>query len=257
MARGKSRDRSDDGLVRERPAWIIPALVFVGVLTFSGAFLYYYFGPTPGELLGLDPRASTAARKVETIVGDTRFLIPEHYTRYPSQRGGGRRPVIDMHALLPGMQPYAPDLQDEFADNSASSDVVYFSLSETEAPLNGARRLSEIYSKYLATTEPQPGPDGLRLFPFRDNSGYANQDLLVGKDAEERMVLIICDRTTPLVDSPNCSRSLLLGPRLELAYRYKRDHLDDWLEIDGAVTALVTRFEAIEPTDDLQGSILD
>lgn len=261
MARGsRNRGRSgqtDDDLVRERPAWIIPALVLVGVLTFSGAFLYYYFGPTPGELLGLDPRASERAVRIEAIVGDTRFLIPEHYTRYPSQRGGGRRPQVDMHALLPGLRPYETGLQEEFGDHSAESDVVFFSLSETATPLNAARRLKEIYSKYLETMEPQEGPAGLQLFTFRANTGYANQDLLVGKDKEERMVLIVCDRAGPLVDSPNCSRSLLLGPKLELSYRYKRDHLDDWYEIDEALTALVAGFESIEPTDDLQGTILD
>ncbi len=68
---------------------------------------YYYFGPTPGELLGLDPRASSASGEVEAIVGNTRFLIPEHYTRYPSQRGGGRIAAIDMHALLPDLEPYS------------------------------------------------------------------------------------------------------------------------------------------------------
>ena len=87
MARG---NQSGDELVRERPAWIIPLLVLAGVLIFSGAFLYYYFGPTPGEILGMDPRASAAEENIEVIVGNTRFMVPEHYTRYPNQRTGGR-----------------------------------------------------------------------------------------------------------------------------------------------------------------------
>lgn len=251
------RNKSNDDLVQERPAWIIPALVFVGVLTFSGAFLYYYFGPTPAELLGRDPRASSASGEVEAIVGNIRFQIPENYTRYPSQRGGGRISSIDMHALLPNLEPYSSERQDRFADNSAASDVVYFSLGESAAPLNSARRLKDIYSKYLETTAPAEGPDGLQLFPFRPDSGYADQDLLVGKDAESRMLLLLCDRQTPLIESPNCSRSLLLGPNLELTYRYKRDHLDDWREIDTALSELVAEFGAAEPTGDLQGSILD
>ncbi|ABS64237.1 hypothetical protein Plav_2629 [Parvibaculum lavamentivorans DS-1] len=258
MARGdRNRRGSGDELVRERPAWIIPVLVFIGVLTFSGVFLYYYFGPTPAELLGLDPRASTRSSRVEAIVGDTRFLIPEHYTRYPSQRGGGRQMRVDMQALLPDMTPYQTGLQEEFGDHSAESDVVFFSLSETSTPLNATRRLKDIYSKYLESSEPRPGPAGLQLFTFRSDSGYANQDLLVGKDKEARMVLIVCDRTGALVDSPNCSRSLLLGSELELVYRYKRDHLSDWYEIDEALTSLVASFETVEPTDDLQGTILD
>ncbi|MDO8839599.1 MAG: hypothetical protein Q7V31_11785 [Parvibaculum sp.] len=254
MARGS---QSDDEYVRERPAWIIPALILIGVLTFSGAFLYYYFGPTPSEILGLDPRASSADRKIDTIIADRRFLIPENYTRYPSQRGGGRRTNVDMHALLPRLTPYEADLQERFIDNSADSDVIYFTLAETATPLSSARRLKEIYSKYLAAPEPEQDRAGLQRFTFRDDSGYANQDLLVGTDDEGRMVLLLCDRPSRLVDSPNCARSLLWGPRLELSYRYKRSHLGDWREIDGTVMKLVGEFETREQIDGLQGPIFD
>lgn len=254
MARGS---QSDDDYVRERPAWIIPGLVLIGVLTFSGAFLYYYFGPTPSEILGLDPRASAADRKIETIIADRRFLIPEHYTRYPSQRSGGRRTNIDMHALLPDLTPYGSDLQERFIDNSTDSDVIYFTLAETATPLSSARRLRDIYSKYLATPEPEQDRAGLQRFAFRDDSGYANQDLLVGKDDEERMVLLLCDRESALVDSPNCTRSLLLGSSLDLTYRYKRSQIGNWREIDNAVMKLVGEFETREPVDELQGPIFD
>jgi|TARA_Y100001933_G_scaffold58660_1_gene58682 hypothetical protein len=254
VARG---NQSGDELVRERPAWIIPLLVLAGVLIFSGAFLYYYFGPTPGEILGMDPRASAAEENIEVIVGNTRFMVPEHYTRYPNQRTGGRQPMLDMHALLPDLAPWSPERQAEFDDNSVRANVVYFSLKEAATPLNSARRLKTIYSKYLAEGEPQAGPDGLQLFAFNDESGYAGQDLFVGKDAEDRMTLIICDRRSALVESPNCMRSLLIGPNLELGYRYKRSHLDDWREIDKAILSLVQGFETLEPMDDLQGPILD
>lgn len=236
---------------------MIPVLVLAGVLTLSGIFLYYYFGPTPGELLGLDPRASAGSGEVDTIIGETRFLVPENYTRYPSQRGGGRMKTIDMHALLPDMQPFAAELAESFVDNSARADVIYFSLNESAAPLSSSRRLKDIYAKYFQAAEPESGPEGLQLFRFRDNSGYANQDLLVGKDRESRILLLICDRQTPLIESPNCSRSLLLGPGLELSYRYKRHHLDDWQMIDQAVVTLIDGFIAVEQIDELQGPILD
>lgn len=255
---GLARSRqTNDELVRERPAWIIPVLVLLGVLTFSGAFLYYYFGPTPTELLGLDPRASSGTTSIEAIVADQRFVIPENYTRYPGQRIGGRMNGIDMHALLPDLQPYASDLQESFADNSARSDVIYMSLVQREAALNSSRRLKDVYSKYLESAEPEEGPEGLQLFRFRDDTGYANQDLLVGRDAEDRILLLLCDQRTATIDSPNCFRTLLLGPRLELTYRFKRHHLGKWREIDRSVMSLVDRFAAIEPMDDLQGPILD
>ena len=52
--------QSGGELVHERPAWILPVLAAFAVLVLSGVFLYYYFGPTPGEILGKDPRASAA-----------------------------------------------------------------------------------------------------------------------------------------------------------------------------------------------------
>ena len=60
--------------MHERPAWIIPAAVAAGVLILSGFFLYYYFGPTTKELLGLDPRASIDDAPVEAIVADRQEL---------------------------------------------------------------------------------------------------------------------------------------------------------------------------------------
>jgi hypothetical protein len=245
LARGR---QTDDELVHERPAWMIPLLVFAGVLTFSVIFLYYYFGPTPAELLGRDARASSASVSIEYLIAGQRFVIPENYTRYPVQRGGGRMSVVDMHALLPDLQPYAPELQESFADNSIRSDVVYFSLSQRDAALSSARRLKDVYSKYLESVQPEEGPDGLQLFRFRDNTG---------KDAEDRIALLICDRRTALIESPNCYRSVLLGQNLELNYRFKRHHLDRWREIDRKVTALVDRFAAIEPVEGLQGSVAD
>jgi len=47
-----------DQYVKERPAWLIPAIVGLGVTIFSALFGSYYFVPTPSEILGLDPRAS-------------------------------------------------------------------------------------------------------------------------------------------------------------------------------------------------------
>lgn len=254
MARNK---QSGDELVHERPAWIIPALVIAAVLCFSTFFLYYYFGPTPNEILGLDPRASADSRKIETVVAGTHFMIPENYTRYPAQRGGGVHTRIDMHALLPGFDPFSMARQSSFSDNGPNSQVIYFSLRETSTPLPADRRLKDIYSKYLVSPTPERDPADLDRFHFRDNSGYRNQDLLVGTDANGHMILLICEKTTPEVDSPNCSRSMLLTPTLELVYRYKRSQLPQWREIDKTVELLINSFEVPGLPSDLVGSITD
>lgn len=253
-----ARNRQSDGeLVHERPAWIIPALVILAVLAFSSFFLYHYFGPTPGELLGHAPRASADTRKVEAVVGGTRFLIPENYTRYPSQRAGGAQPQIDMHALLPDFSPYTPEHQAEFADNSPEASVVFFTLHAGAAMLPAERRLKDVYSKYLVSPTPEKDETGLKKFSFRDDSGYKDQDLLIGTDADGRLVLLTCQRKTPLVESPNCTRTLLLTQNLALTYRYKRAHLAEWQRIDELMVRIVTSFEAPGLPNDLEGTITD
>lgn len=254
MARQK---QSGGELVHERPAWILPAVVIAAVLIFSGLFLYYYFGPTTGELLGKDPKASAATRRIEAVIGGTRFLIPENYTRYPSQRSGGAQPEVAMHALLPDFTPYAPERQNEFLDNAPDASVIFFTLQEAAAMLPAERRLKEVYSKYLTSSAPEKDANGLERFGFRSDSGYKDQDLLVGTDTDGRLVLIICQRRTALTDSPNCTRSLLLTRNLALTYRYKRGQLDRWQRIDELIIRLVTSFEMPGLPNDLDGTITD
>jgi hypothetical protein len=243
--------------VHERPAWILPALVILAVTAFSGLFLYYYFGPTPAELLGQNPRASAESRKIEAVVSSTRFLIPENFTRYPSQRSGGNHTEIAMHALLPDFTPYAPSLDEEFLDNSADSKVIFFTLHEAGAMLPAKRRLNEIYARHFASSTPEADPTGLDRYAFNDNSGYRDQDLLVSKDKDNRLILLMCQRRSELVESPNCTRTLLLTRTLALTYRYKRSHLKDWRRIDDLTIRLVTSFEAPGLPSDLEGSITD
>ena len=244
-------------LVHERPAWILPALVILAVTAFSVFFLYHYFGPTPGELLGHAPRASAERRKVEAIVGGTRFLIPENYTRYPSQRSGGVHREIALHALLPDFAPFTPERQEEFSDNSPDAQVIYFTLRESESMLPAERRLKEIYSKYFTSPKPEKDKTGLEKFSFRADSGYKDQDLLVGADTDGRLVLLVCQRVTPLVESPNCTRTLLLTQNLAMTYRYKRAHLAEWQRIDELMIRVVTSFEAPGLPNDLEGTITD
>jgi hypothetical protein len=253
-----ARQKQDSGeLVHERPAWILPGLVILAVIAFSSLFLYYYFGPTPDELLGRSPRASTEHRKIEVVVGGTRFLIPENFTRYPSQRSGGNHIEIAMHALLPGFTPYEASLQSEFSDNSADANVIFFTLHQAENILPAERRLKEVYARYLTSDKPEKQASGLELFRFNDDSGYRGQDLLATREPNGRLLLISCERQSALVDSPNCSRTMLLTRSLALTYRFKRSHLDDWKKINDGVLRLITSFEAPGLPSDLEGTITD
>lgn len=236
---------SDDGeVVRERPAWLIPLLVAAGVVILSTVFLYYYFGPTPREILGLDPEVSDRAAEVEAVVGGIRYIIPENYTRYPVQRTGGVQREVAMHALLPDMEPYSAERLAEFQSNAPDSPVIHFAVREAGVTLPAEQRMRRVYAKYLDGETPKRDMLGMDRYTFLPGSGYDDQDLFTYRDSEDRLALLLCYRLSPLIDSPNCTRTLLLSNTVALTYRYKRAHRANWSEIDQAVTALVRDFDA-------------
>jgi hypothetical protein len=202
-ARMTRRKQADEELIRQWPAWILPALAVLAVATFSGVFLYHYFGPTPEEFLGRAPRASAGTHKIEAIIGGVHFLIPENYTRYRAQRVGGSQPEIAMYALLPDFAPYSSEQQAEFADNSSDARAVFFTLHAAESALPAERRLKDIYARYFSSPTPEKGEDGLEKFSFRADSGYKDQDLFVGIDGNGRLFLLMCQQKIPTIESPN------------------------------------------------------
>jgi len=240
-----------DSLVQERPAWVIPAIVAAGVFLFSAAFAYYYFGPTPSEILGLDPRASESQDKVEMTIGDRHFLVPANFTRYPLQRVGGTQNEIDLHALLPELAPYSTNRKDEFEDNSSSSSLVHIKIHLAGDLLPAARRLDDIYARHLASQTPQQGPSGLELYEFSQTSGYRDQQLFVAEQPDDQPVLILCFRETDIIFSPNCTRTLNLTEEVAVTYRYKRALLEAWASTDRAILARIESFIVEDAADDL------
>jgi len=240
-----------NSMVQERPAWVIPAAVAVGVAVFSAAFAYYYFGPTPSELLGLDPRASDSQEEVEMVIGDRHFLIPANYTRYPLQRVGGTQDEIDLHALLPELAPYTIERREGFENNSPTSKLIHMKIHLAGALLPSSRRLDDIYSRHLASQSSLPGPSGLLQYDFASTSGYRDQDLFVAERENEQPFLFLCFRETDVIFSPNCTRTLHLTEEVALTYRYKRAQIDNWESIDRTVMARLESFIIFDEPEEL------
>ena len=233
-----------DQYVHERPAWLIPAIVVLAVTAFSAAFGYYYFGPTPSEILGLDLRASDSSEKVDVTVGDSRFLIPANFTRYPVQRAGGRQDEIDLHALLPDLTPYTVEQQDAFENNTHEAIVVHIKIHRADDILPADRRLNDIYARYLASRTPESDPSGLNLYKFSPETGYRDQELYVLEQPGADPVLLLCFKQSDVIFSPNCTRSFRLTDTVAVTYRYKRAQLENWATTDQAIIDVVQGFMA-------------
>ncbi len=233
---------NSDQMVQERPAWAIPLAVAAGVAVFSAAFSYYYFGPTPSEILGLAPRASESSEKVNMVIGDSRFQVPSNFTRYPLQRAGGTQNEIDLHALLPELTPYSTEQKDAFENNTSGSMVAHIKIHLAENLLPASRRFDNIYARHIASQTPAAHPTGLHQFDFSQNSGYRDQDLFVEDRPQTQPLLLLCFRETEIIFSPNCTRTFHITDTVALTYRYKRTHLENWATIDTAITSLIEGF---------------
>lgn len=230
--------------VHERPAWLLPAIVGGAVLILSVFFLYYYFGPTTGEILGTDPEASTSTHTIETTIGDLTFNVPVNYTRIPAQRSGGKQKEIALHALLMDLTPFTTEKKHLFDSNEADANVMHFRIHERGKTLPATRRLDSIYVRYFESATQATPENPLEHYTFVDTSGYRDQDLFVFWPEAGEPLLLMCFRETGVIVNPSCSRTLSLSDGTMLTYRYKRPYQTKWREIDNMLVALVRSWEA-------------
>ena len=81
---------------------------------------------------------------------------------------------------------------------------------------------------------------------FRLDNGYRGQDLFVGKNNGQTVVLR-CWRFADRNHAPDCMRDLRLGHDVALSYRFKRTYLSQWRQIASGVSHLVDGFEHTTP----------
>jgi hypothetical protein len=230
------------GEARRRSGRLIPLAVFFSTAWLSAVVLAYYFVPDPGGLGVELPAPTDATRAIALSTGMSRFQIPANYLPLATTRKGGPMPAIAITALLPDLSGYTLGSAEAFADTGANARIVAIRLRGAPVPPPESDRMQRIYLPQIADAGGAPGPFGLRQYAFRANSGYHNQDLLVGRTASGTVILL-CTKADPEVAAPSCMRDTALAPGLAMSYRYKRAQLKDWQAIDAKVRALVTGFE--------------
>jgi len=253
MARRPQETRATQDEVVERPPWLIPVLVATGVVVFAAIFLWYYVGPTTEEILGLAPEATDNPADVLISIDDVQMAVPAHYTRFAAARQGGAKERVDLHALLPELDPFTERRREDFDRSDSQSPVLHMRIEESSAVLAAQSRLELVYLPAVTNRDGEPGPHGLRHYVFRSETGFDGQDMYVGSGPAGAPAILICARDEPLLW---CRREILLSDNVVLRYRYKRAHLADWKTIDNQVIALIASFRAKvkpeEPPEELR-----
>jgi hypothetical protein len=129
-----------------------------------------------------------------------------------------------------------------FADYSARSPIIELRIRQDDLNLSEADRLDRVYMGYVENPRGAEGPYGLKQYAFLQNSGYHNEDLLVGQTSNGILVMR-CARLGPDVTSPNCMRDMPVARGVSLFYRFKRVRLNHWREIADGMNSLIASFQ--------------
>lgn len=230
-----------DGSVKQRSGWLIPIAVFVVTAGLSALVLLFYLAPTPTSFIEEHAAPTVRTDPVAVSVSGMKFEIPANYIIYASARQSGPHKEIAIFTTFPDFQGYSQANAASFSGNAADSPVIFLLLREERYKISEAERLQRIYMTYVTEPAGKPGPFGLTQYTFRDDSGYHGEDLFVGQDNGQPVVLR-CVRFSAEVPSPSCLRDIRFGPDVALTYRFKRANLGHWQDIIHGVDKLVASF---------------
>ena len=120
-------------------------------------------------------------------------------------------------------------------------------LTAGDRQISAAARFERIYRPAFEGG-PVAGPGGLVGRRLAARSGYGGEILFYDSALEgagsptNQPFMIRCGSETSRFAPALCLRRLSLSPGLWLEYRYRRDRLERWRQIDAAVTALIAQF---------------
>ena len=236
------RDTSFSTNIKEHSGWWAPLAVIVAVVLLSLFVLLYYLAPNPVSFIEERPSPSARIETVQATVGGLALRIPANYLVFASARKGGARREIDVAAKLPDFQGYTEAERNIFFANGPTSPIVRIKIRGEPFEVPEAARLTRVYLGEVVDPRGTPGPYGLTLYEFRDDSGYRGEDLFVGHEGSA-IIAMLCERPGAGVPSPNCLRDYPLRSGAALSYRFKREHLAQWRNIARGVSGLVASFE--------------
>ena len=217
---------------------MIPAGFFFAILLLSGLFLGWYLRPGP-KLAAAPTDRSTL---VQVTVRGTPFAIPANYIESSAARAGGEMDSLALAVLFPSWRGYSEGQARLFIGNAPDSPVIRLSLRGSPNYLDERARLDRIYMPYIRDPKGSVGPFGLTQYAFASNTGYERDDLFAGQN-DKGLVLLLCERASAELPSPNClAIDRPLARNLSFSYRFKRAYLARWREMSAGVDGLIMKF---------------
>jgi hypothetical protein len=213
---------------RQPRGLILLACALIGILALGCvSYVAYVLWPRWPAAVSLDAPA------LPITIGGVTFNFPPAAIRAPVQRRPGVQDRIDLAFLWPSLQPPEPAAK---STNAAAKplDRLFMTVAASEA-MPPLQRMKTIYPRYAAK-QPESGPQGLAVLPFRNDTPYQDEDLVYDADVPERF-LLRCSRPKALTPGV-CLHEQRIGSA-DITIRFPREWLEQWRDVASGVERLL------------------
>ncbi len=209
---------------------IRPLIGSVLIAVLASASITYLLWPTWQSYGSIEPD------NLPVSVGDTIFNVPARAVRVKLQKRTGPQERVDLGFLYPSLEPpLAPAhvTAETVGDTMRPIDRIFLSIAAHHDTMAPDERVRTIYPRYLDAVTSNIN-DGLTLRTFRDNTPYANEDLVY---AGEPWIVARCSRDATVPGTCLTERRI---EGADLTFRFPRAWLIQWRDVATAMDQLIT-----------------
>lgn len=188
--------------------------------------------------LAIDGR-SVDTTPVALSIGGTSLLVPGNMIRFDAGRKPGATERIDLMLLWPELEGLTAANAARFRPTpSGPPPLVFVTLRASDSAGDSTSRLDEVYTRFFSD-EAWAGPAGLVGVRLDEKSGYAGEDLFFQAESDKPFVArCLAAREGGLPET--CLREISVEG-LSVTYRFDKPLLEEWNDLDAAVSARVER----------------
>jgi hypothetical protein len=211
-----------------------PLFLFAAVLAAASAYVGYVLWPR-----WPDAPVAGGAPALPIVIAGEHFVVEPAAIRMSLQRRAGTQDRVDLAYAWPGLAPAAHTPAPAPGSQAPTAERLFVTIQTANAALSPIERVEMIYPRYLVA-EPVPGPAGLTLRGFRDDSPYKGEELAFDAKAPKRF-LARCARQG-VVGPGHCLLERRIG-NADLTFRFPRDWLGEWRTLADGIDTLISRLQ--------------
>lgn len=169
----------------------------------------------------------------EIVIGNSVLELPANMIRFGKQRRSGVAERVDIYLHWPDMQGYRPEFIQDFNGSGPEKRLLFVTFEPRAISQDMSGRYGPIYST-LTDGPGVKGPAGLTIQAFQPESGFVNEELIVSpqRAGNAPFVARCLDMETSRNNLASCQRDIFAGEDLQLTYRFPREMLKDWQQLE-------------------------